>query len=203
DLDRYGNARLSVLAEELSLEYGAPLEVDCGDGEMPVRYCATFGDAHAGELTNERYLKHPVSSTFHGRDIFAPVAAYLAAETEMLELGPQIDPGSLVPLALAGVEPGSDATYEARILDLDRYGNARLSVLAEELSLEYGAPLEVDCGDGEMPVRYCATFGDANAGELVLVTDSHWRLSLAINKGNAAQALALRRGGKVVLRIGD
>ncbi|MGF1470847.1 MAG: S-adenosyl-l-methionine hydroxide adenosyltransferase family protein, partial [Rubrobacteraceae bacterium] len=128
------------------------------------------GVSKAVELTDDRYLRHPVSSTFHGRDIFAPAAAYLAAETEMSELGLRVDPDSLVPLALPGVEAGPDATYKARLLDLARYGNARLSVLAEELSLEYGAPLEVDCGDGEMPVRYCATFGDANAGELVLVT---------------------------------
>jgi S-adenosyl-L-methionine hydrolase (adenosine-forming) len=55
----------------------------------------------------------------------------------------------------------------------------------------------VDAGDGEMPVRYLETFGSATAGELVLVPDSHWRLSLAINKGNAAHALGLKIGGKV------
>lgn len=50
-----------------------------------------------------------------------------------------------------------------------------------------------------MSVRYVETFGSAKAGELVLVPDSHWRLSLAINKGNAAQALALGIGGMVRL----
>jgi S-adenosylmethionine hydrolase len=50
-----------------------------------------------------------------------------------------------------------------------------------------------------MSVRYVETFGSAKAGELVLVPDSHWRLSLAINKGSAAQALALEVGGKVRL----
>ena len=50
-----------------------------------------------------------------------------------------------------------------------------------------------------MSVRYVETFGSAKAGELVLVPDSHWRLSLAINKGNAAHALALRVGGEARL----
>ena len=50
-----------------------------------------------------------------------------------------------------------------------------------------------------MSVRYVETFGSAKAGELVLVPDSHWRLSLAINKGNAARALALGIGGRVCL----
>ena len=66
-----------------------------------------------------------------------------------------------------------------------------------ESGLEYGAELKIDAGDGEMPVRYLETFGSANAGELVIVPDSHWRLSLAINKGNAAQALGLKVGGRV------
>ena len=50
-----------------------------------------------------------------------------------------------------------------------------------------------------MSVRYVETFGSAKAGELVLVPDSHWRLSLAVNKGNAARALGLKVGGLVLL----
>ena len=54
-----------------------------------------------------------------------------------------------------------------------------------------------------MSVRYVETFGVSKAGELVLVPDSHWRLSLSINKGNAAQALALQVGGRVRLARGE
>jgi S-adenosyl-L-methionine hydrolase (adenosine-forming) len=149
-------------------------------------------------LTNERYHVHPVSNTFHGRDVFAPAAAHLAAGVELWELGEVADPSSLVGLSLPGVEEESAGKgVTARILSIDRYGNARLSVMQEESGLEYGAVLKVDAGDGEMPVRYLETFGSAKAGELVLVPDSHWRLSLAINKGNAAHALGLKIGGKV------
>ena len=86
-----------------------------------------------------------------------------------------------------------------RILSLDHFGNARLSATAEQAGLEYGDALKVDAGDGGMSVRYVETFGSATAGELVLVPDSHWRLSLAINKGNAGKALGLRLGGTVRL----
>jgi S-adenosylmethionine hydrolase len=75
-----------------------------------------------------------------------------------------------------------------------------LSITQKESNLEYGAVLGVDVSDGEMPVRYLETFGSARAGELVLVPDSHWRLSLAINEGSATQALGLRVGGRVRLR---
>jgi S-adenosylmethionine hydrolase len=148
-------------------------------------------------LTNRRYQVHPVSNTFHGRDVFAPAAAHLAAGVEFSELGEAVDPSSLVGLSLPGVEESTGEGVTARILSIDRYGNARLSIMQEESGLEYGAALRIDAGDGEMPVRYLETFGSAKAGELVLVPDSHWRLSLAINKGNAAQALGLKVGGKV------
>ena len=159
---------------------------------------ALGGILEAVRLTNERYHVHPVSNTFHGRDVFAPAAARLAAGVELSSLGEAVDPSSLVSLSLPGVEKehaGKGVT--ARIISVDRYGNARLSVMQEESGLEYGAALRIDTGDGEMPVRYLETFGSANAGELVLVPDSHWRLSLAINKGNAAHALGLKVGGRV------
>jgi hypothetical protein len=50
-----------------------------------------------------------------------------------------------------------------------------------------------------MSVRYVETFGSSKAGELVIVPDSHWRLSLCVNRGNASRALALKRGGRVRL----
>jgi S-adenosyl-L-methionine hydrolase (adenosine-forming) len=150
-------------------------------------------------LNDERYHIRPVSNTFHGRDVFAPVAAHLAAGVELSDLGEAADPSSLVYLGLPGIEQRgiADEGVAARIIAIDRYGNARLSVMQEESGLEYGVELKIDAGDGEMPVRYLETFGSASAGELVLVPDSHWRLSLAINKGNAAQALGLRVGGRV------
>lgn len=180
-----------------------PLMVGPDNGLLVPAAESLGGVSEAAELTNGKYQLRPVSSTFHGRDIFAPAAAHLATGLDPLKLGNKVDPHSLAPLSLPGLEAVSDSTYRARILDIDRYGNARLSVAQSELSLNYGATLGVDSGDGEMPVRYLATFGAASDGELTLVPDSHWRLSLAINKGNAAHALALDRGDDVLLRVGD
>jgi S-adenosylmethionine hydrolase len=155
------------------------------------------GIAGAVSLTNADYHVQPVSSTFHGRDVFAPAAAYLATGLDLARLGKTLDPSSLVRVELPGTKREGANTIAAIIIAIDRYGNARLSVMQEESGLEYGVELKIDAGDGEMPVRYLETFGSANAGELVIVPDSHWRLSLAINKGNAAQALGLKVGGRV------
>jgi S-adenosyl-L-methionine hydrolase (adenosine-forming) len=161
---------------------------------------ALGGISEAVLLTDERYHVHPVSNTFHGRDVFSPVAAHLAAGVKLSEVGEAAEPSSLARLSLPGVEESTAEGVEARIIAIDRYGNARLSVTQEDSGLEYGAVLGVDVGDGEMAVRYVETFGSARAGELVLVPDSHWRLSVAVNKGNAAQALSLKTGGKVRIK---
>jgi S-adenosylmethionine hydrolase len=157
------------------------------------------GISGAVALTEERFHLHPVSNTFHGRDVFAPVAAHLAAGVEYFRLGEAVEPTSLTRLKPEMTLVDEDGGFVARIISIDHFGNARLSVLKEESGFLYGDQLRVDTGDGEMSVRYVETFGSAKAGELILLPDSHWRLSLAINKGSAAHALALKVGGRVRL----
>jgi S-adenosylmethionine hydrolase len=157
------------------------------------------GISGACALTEERFHLHPVSNTFHGRDVFAPVAAHLAAGVGLSDLGEPVNPSSLMRLRPASVLVDEEAGLVTRIISVDRFGNARLSIMQEESGLKYGDALKVDAGDGGMSVRYVETFGSAKTGELVLVPDSHWRLSLAMNKGSAAHALALEVGGKVRL----
>jgi S-adenosylmethionine hydrolase len=88
----------------------------------------------------------------------------------------------------------------SEIIDIDRFGNARLSAMQEDLDLQYGSPLDIKVRDETMHATYVETFGAANSGDLVVVPDSHWRLSLAVNKGNAARALLLSVGDEV--RVG-
>jgi S-adenosylmethionine hydrolase len=155
--------------------------------------------AEAVILDNPDYHVHPVSNTFHGRDVFSPATAHLASGTALARLGRSLSPNSLVRLEETE-EPGAPSeTLEAGVISIDRFGNARLSIFFEDLGLEYGDWLKIDAGDGQMSVRYVETFGSSKAGELVIVPDSHWRLSLCVNRGNASQALALKRGGRVRL----
>jgi S-adenosylmethionine hydrolase len=158
------------------------------------------GISGAVALTEERFHRHPVSNTFHGRDIFAPVAGHLVAGVGISDLGEAVEPASLARLGSGSTPTDEGGCLTARILAIDHFGNARLSVTTDGSGLEYGDALKVDAGDGEMSVRYVETFGSARAGELVLVPDSHWRLSLAVNKGNAAQALFLKVGASVRLQ---
>ena len=183
----------------LRTEEGEALLVGPDNGLLVPATESLGGVSEAVALTDERYHLKPRSSTFHGRDVFAPVAAHLAAGANPSELGEAVDPSSLVRLDAPGALSNAGEGLVARIIAIDGFGNARLSLAQDEAGLEYGDDLKVDVGDGRMSVRYVETFGSAKAGELVLVLDSHWRLSLAINKGNAAHALALRVGGEARL----
>jgi S-adenosyl-L-methionine hydrolase (adenosine-forming) len=158
------------------------------------------GITSAVSLTNAHYHVQPVASTFHGRDIFAPAAAHLASGLDLEHLGEAVEPTSLVRVEPFAMEKEGANTLVATIIAVDRYGNARFSVKEEEAGLEFGMSLELEAGEGGgMLVRYVETFGHSKVGDLVLVPDSHRRLSLSVNQGNASRALALEAGDRVRL----
>jgi S-adenosyl-L-methionine hydrolase (adenosine-forming) len=161
---------------------------------------ALDGIVRAVDLTNPRYHVQPVSNTFHGRDVFSPVAAHLAAGANLSDLGKDVDPASMVSIDFPGFRRERDRGLTAEIIDIDRFGNARLSVMQERLTYRYGTPLEIGVRDESMDARYVETFGASEIGDLVLVPDSHWRLSLAVNRGNAARALLLYVGDEVRIK---
>lgn len=161
------------------------------------------GVAEAISLTDDRHHLHPVSSTFHGRDIFSPAAARLAAGKPISDLGEQVEPASLVRLET----PDSEAPSEdlgTRILAIDRYGNVRLSASQDTPGLAFGSLLRVETPEGTLKCLYAETFGGSAVGDLLVVPDSHNRLSLSINQGNAAKALGLKVGDPVgISRLED
>jgi S-adenosylmethionine hydrolase len=157
----------------------------------------------AVSLTNDRYYVKPVSNAFHGRDIFSPVAAHLAAGVDLEDLGEEIAPASMSTIDFPGVRREAGGGLVSEIIDIDRFGNARLSAMHEDLDLRYGSPLEIKVRDDIMNARYVETFGASKAGDLVVVPDSHWRLSLAVNKGNAARALLLSLRDEIRIEPGE
>jgi S-adenosylmethionine hydrolase len=137
------------------------------------------------------------SSTFHGRDIFAPVAAHLAAGIPISEAGSRIDPDSLVPLAFPGptVREGALATS---VLYVDAFGNCRLAGQPEDLAglrgaLAPGDRFRVRIGSAEpLVVPWQTTFGAVAVGEPLLYDDADYAgLGIGVNQGPAADRLSL------------
>src|ERR687890_370855 len=137
-----------------------------------------------------------VSHSFHGRDVFSPVAAHLAFGAGLDDLGADVAPASLSPIDFPVARKDGDGLV-AEIIDIDSFGNARLSATARDLDLDYGTQVEVSVRDETMEATYVQTFGASDTGDLVLLMDSHWRLSLAVNRGNASRALLLSTGDGV------
>ena len=147
------------------------------------------GVVEAVDIGRSPFALSPISATFHGRDVFAPVAARLAAGAAVSDAGAPFDPRELVALDLPRARV-VDGVLVAHVLYIDRFGNVGLD--AEEPSFEVGAALEVTAASGRLErVRYVRTFTDAGAGELMLYEDSYRRLAVAVNQGDAAARLDL------------
>jgi S-adenosylmethionine hydrolase len=163
------------------------------------------GPVEAVELSGSRFRLEPVSATFHGRDVFAPVAAAIALGAALADAGNAIEPGSLSRLVLPAARPDGGG-LTVTILYVDGYGNAALNARAEDLvaaELPPDRPLAVEIRGSRHEARLGRTFGDAAVGRLVVYEDSSRRLALAVNRGSASEALGLRPGDELVLRPAD
>lgn len=165
------------------------------NGLLPWAGDALGGVEAAVELANRTWFAPRVSHTFHGRDIFAPAAAHLAAGAPLDEAGPALDPASLVRLPEPVVTTG-EGWVEAEVMTVDRFGNVQLAVPASALD-RLGPRLTVD---GTHAVRG-RTFGDAPPGGLVVFADSADRAAVAVNGGRAVVVLGVRPGD--VLRLAN
>ncbi|HET7726657.1 MAG TPA: SAM-dependent chlorinase/fluorinase [Candidatus Limnocylindrales bacterium] len=163
------------------------------------------GAVAAVELTNPAYRLPRLSTSFHGRDLFAPVAAHLANGVVLEELGPLVDLATLVPSPLPGARVGEDAV-ESAVIYVDTFGNVKLSALADEVEaglagLMPGGRVRLERpGHAPVTLPLVRTFGDVAAGEPLLYRDSYDRACVAVNQGNAAEALDLAEDQPVRLR---
>jgi S-adenosyl-L-methionine hydrolase (adenosine-forming) len=154
-------------------------------------------------LTNGRYHLDPVSRTFHARDIFAPVAAHLAAGVRFDDVGEAVDPVTLVRVHLPEPEVGGDKLV-ANVLTVDRFGNLALNITREhldELSLGPGDWVEMQFALDPYYAQVAETYADARPGELILYEDSYGAVAIAVRDGNAARLTGAGAGDRVRIRV--
>jgi S-adenosyl-L-methionine hydrolase (adenosine-forming) len=160
------------------------------------------GVVEAVDIARSTFRLEPVSATFHGRDIFAPVAAALARGVTLAEAGEPCDPDRLAGLTLP--QPRFEGgKVLAHALYVDHYGNVALNVehgQLADLGLRLGQPVVLDAGDGEIEAVYVRTFADVEQGELMVYEDAYKRLSLAVSYGSAAERLGLGLDDAVRIR---
>lgn len=163
------------------------------------------GVAAAHELADPAYSLQPVSRTFHGRDLFSPAAAHLAAGVPLDALGPQLDPDSLVRVDVPQAEVGQNR-IRAVALAVDRFGNIALNLTRPQLDqveLAPGTRIEIVCRGERYYAVFARTFGDAAPGELILYEDSYRNIAVAVSRGSAAQLLRAEEGTELRLNLGQ
>jgi S-adenosylmethionine hydrolase len=153
----------------------------------------------AHELAEPRYRLPEVSRTFHARDVFAPAAAHLANGVPIEELGPALDPASLVRIDVPEPQVGR-AQLGATVLSIDRFGNVATNVRrqhVDELGVSNGDRVEIRLTFDRYYAVVAGTFADAAPGELILYEDSYGLVTLAISRGDAARLTGVSPGDEL------
>jgi S-adenosyl-L-methionine hydrolase (adenosine-forming) len=161
------------------------------------------GIVEAHELANPEYALHPVSPTFHGRDLFAPAAAHITLGLPLAELGPPIAADALVRLEVPDPEV-APSRLRATVLAVDRFGNISLNLSRgdlEKAGLVPGTRVEVTARGQRYFAVVARTFADAPRGELILYEDSYRNLAVAVSSGSAASLLGLEEGDALLVEL--
>jgi S-adenosylmethionine hydrolase len=172
------------------------------DNGLLIPAAARFGGvAEAVEISASPWRLEPVSATFHGRDVFAPVTARLACGAPLASAGEPVEPGELV--ALERSEPRrEDDALVVHVVGTDTFGNAMLDAAHDDLmgsGLRLGDPVAARAGSRRVRGVVARTFSDVGSGDLLVYEDAGGSLALAVNGGDAAALLGLRPGDEVRL----
>lgn len=185
----------------------AGLAVRTGEGRFYVapdngiltEVLAREGLAEARLLENKDLFRPgEVSSTFHGRDIFAPVAAHLAGGTSLQEIGPKAEKILRLPRNTATVMPN---LAKGQVIFIDHYGNLLTNILGSELGkLKTGQLLNLTIKGKVVPVPFLRTYAEAPADRPFALINSDGEFEIAVARGNAAKKLGIAPGDSVVLK---
>ena len=186
-----GSDRRSIA---VSVTSGALL-VGPDNGLLSLAWESLGGATDAVEISADHVVLHPISRTFHGRDVFAPAAAHLAVGMPLEELGPSLPVGELTTLELPGPMVSVGA-IGARVTGVDGFGNVQLNVTPTDLESSGLGPMLTVRGRQTPRV---GIFGDVPQGQLAAIVDSQGQVALVVNGGSAAEMLGLSIGKTVVL----
>jgi S-adenosylmethionine hydrolase len=150
-------------------------------------------------ITSEHYFLRPISATFHGRDVFAPVAAWLSKNWQTEAFGEVITEFTRFSMPRPKIQ---DGTLRGAVLRVDHFGNLMTNFTLEDLPEAMRQPGRAKFTVGGKPVKqFVETFAKGPAGEPIALVGSSGFIEIAVNKGNAAKVLGVGRGAEVALQI--
>jgi S-adenosylmethionine hydrolase len=160
--------------------------------------------ARVHALVQTRWFRHPLSRTFHGRDVFAPVAAHLSRGVPLREFGPVVSD----PMRLAQAHPRHEgSSLTGRVVFIDRFGNALTNLTLQALHKAFGRDIPAERMSvtvlDRMVTGLARSYGDAPVGTMLAIVGSSGRLEIAQVGGNAAARVGIGEGDPVVVRTLD
>jgi S-adenosylmethionine hydrolase len=186
-----GSARRAI-----ALQIGETIFAAPDNGVLSYALRNTQHATRAVHLNKSQYWLPRVSHTFHGRDIFAPVAAHLSLGVPLDALGEPID--DWVRLALPEPTQRADGAIVGAVVHVDRFGNVVTNISEEMLAAMDRARVIVSIA-GRTLHGVKETYADAARGELIALISSSWHLEIAAREGNGAQELGVRVGDEIVV----
>ncbi|MHA1488296.1 MAG: SAM hydrolase/SAM-dependent halogenase family protein [Promethearchaeota archaeon] len=145
------------------------------------------------KIENDIYFNKPVSKTFHGRDIIAPVGAYITNGISLVNFGPQFDQEKITKFPME-YEEISKKKIRCTIQFIDNFGNLITNIEENSLSLEEGNIIELKSNKNLYKGRFVNFFESVPVNSLIFLIGSSGYLEISINQGNAAEKLSLKVG---------
>jgi S-adenosyl-L-methionine hydrolase (adenosine-forming) len=192
-----GTARRPILASSDKYHFVAP-----DNGVLSLVY-AREPRIHVRHVTSEHYFLQPVSNTFHARDIFAPVAAYLAKEVDSLKFGEEVE--EYVRFSAPKPKAVDENRLRGVVLKVDRFGNLITNITPQDVPMLFGAEakaFKIVVGNREITEMRTA-YAEGTPGEVFGILGSMGFLEIAANRGAAAQLTGAGKGNEVSIILGE
>jgi S-adenosyl-L-methionine hydrolase (adenosine-forming) len=191
-----GTARRPILASSDKYHFVAP-----DNGVLSMVY-AREARMHVRHITSQHYFLQPVSNTFHARDIFSPVAAYLSKEVDSLKFGEEVE--DYVRFSAPKPKAVDENRLRGVVLKVDRFGNLVTNVTPQDAPMLFagGKAFKIVVGSREIS-EIRSAYAEGAPGEVIGVLGSMGFLEIAANRGAAAQLTGAGKGSDVTIIMGE
>jgi S-adenosylmethionine hydrolase len=190
-----GTSRRPLIASSDRYHFVAP-----DNGVLSIVY-AREQRIHVRHITSHHYFRQPVSNTFHGRDVFAPAAAYLAKMVAAHKFGDEIE--DYVKFAAPKPRPAGENKWHAVVLKVDRFGNLITNITPEDIPALFSGKTEFKLVVGSKEIREIrSAYAEGTPGEVFGILGSMGYLEIVANRAAAAQFTGVGKGGEVSVLLG-
>lgn len=192
-----GTARRPILASSDGYHFVAP-----DNGVLSMVY-EREERIHVRHITSEHYFRQPVSNTFHGRDVFAPVAAYLAKQVDSHKFGEEVE--DYVRFAAPRPKAAGENRIRAVVLKVDRFGNLVTNVKPEDIPALFAAQpaaFKIVVGSREV-TSMRSSYSEGDPGEVFGILGSMGYLEISANRAAASQITGANKGSEVSIILGE